>query len=59
MKQNIIFNCTGLGSRHLANDTKIKGIKGHLIEYNNPNPNKYDIIFKASVGNQSINIYMH
>jgi len=37
----------------------MKGVKGHLIEYKNPDPKKYDIIFRASIGDNSVNLYMH
>ena len=33
MKEDIIFNCSGLGSRSLFGDNKVYGAKGHLVEY--------------------------
>jgi hypothetical protein len=37
----------------------MKGVKGHLIEYRNPNPSQYDFILMANVGSQMLNYYMH
>lgn len=37
----------------------MKGVKGHLIEYRNPNPSQYDFILMSNVGNHFLNYYMH
>lgn len=33
LPESIIFNCTGLGSRELFNDTELYGTKGHIVIY--------------------------
>lgn len=38
LKEELIFNCSGLGSRELFGDMKLRGSKGHLVEYKNLNP---------------------
>jgi hypothetical protein len=43
----------------MINDKLMKGVKGHLIEYKNPNPAKFNYFIKANVGNQAIRYYMH
>lgn len=58
-KEELIFNCSGLGSRELFGDLKIKGTKGHLIEYKNLNPAKYNYFMKANVGGKAMIYFMH
>jgi len=36
----------------------MKGIKGHLIEYPNPDPKKYNYFLKLNVGSQAVMVYM-
>lgn len=55
----VIFNCTGLGSRTLFKDTQMKGVKGHLVEYRNPDPQRYNCIITANFGKQIVDYYMH
>lgn len=38
LKESVIFNCSGLGSRELFGDNKLRGTKGHLVEYKNLHP---------------------
>jgi len=38
LPEKIIFNCAGLGNRELFNDSEMKGIKGHILEFKNENP---------------------
>lgn len=38
LKQNIIFNCTGLGAKQLANDDKLVSVQGHLVMLKNQDP---------------------
>jgi hypothetical protein len=59
MPEKIIFNCLGLGSKGLFGDTKMKGIKGHLIEFKNESPSKYNYFLRANIGRQMVNYYMH
>ncbi len=33
LQESVIFNCTGLGSRELFNDTDMYGVKGHIIMF--------------------------
>lgn len=40
LKQKVVFNCTGLGSRELFNDTDLVPVKGHLVIFSaQPNIN--------------------
>jgi hypothetical protein len=59
LKGEVIFNCSGLGSRTLFDDTRMKGIKGHLIEFRNENPQKYNYFLRANIDKQFVNYYMH
>lgn len=34
-------------------------MKGHLVEYRNPNPQKYNFILSANIGKQMVDYYMH
>ncbi len=54
-----LFNCTGLASRRLFKDEQLRGVKGHLLEYSNPDPSKYNCFFSANVGKQAIDYYIH
>ncbi len=38
LEEPIIFNCTGLGSKLLANDNQLTGVQGHLIMLTDQNP---------------------
>lgn len=38
MKEEIIFNCSGLGSRKLFDDPNMLAKKGHIIEFKNLKP---------------------
>jgi len=38
IKQNIIFNCTGLGAKQLNNDDKLVSVQGHLVMLKNQAP---------------------
>lgn len=59
LKEYLIFNCAGLGSRELFGDSKMRGRKGHLVEYKNLKPEKYDYLMRANVGNKRMSYYMH
>jgi hypothetical protein len=54
-----VFNCTGLASRALFKDGELRGVKGHLLEYRNPDPTKYNCFFSANVGKQAVDYYIH
>lgn len=59
LPETLIFNSIGLGAREVFGDSKMKGIKGHLIEFRNNNPEKYDYLMKANIGKQVVTYYMH
>ena len=59
LEEEVIFNCSGLGSRELFGDSLMRGIKGHLVEFKNKAPEKYDFLMRANVGNQMVTYYMH
>lgn len=59
LREEIIFNCAGLGSKELFGDNEMKGIKGHLLEFRNENPAKFNYFLRANVGRQFVNYYMH
>ena len=59
LKENIIFNCSALGSRDLFNEKKMIPKKGHVIEYKNPNPEKYNYLLRINIGTKRIAYYMH
>ena len=48
-----------MGAKEAFGDTKMKGIKGHLNEFRNSNPEKYDFLMKANIGKQVVTYYMH
>jgi hypothetical protein len=48
-----------LGSRELFGDTKLRGVKGHLLEYKNIKPEKYDYFLRVNVGKKQMFYYMH
>lgn len=33
LKEKRIFNCFGLGSKYIFGDDKLRGIKGHLVQF--------------------------
>ena len=37
LKEELIFNCCGFGSKYLFKDKDMMPLKGHLIEYKNRN----------------------
>jgi len=37
----------------------MKGLKGHLIEYRNIDPTKYNYFLKVTMGNSRMAYYMH
>ena len=51
--EHIIFNCTGLGSRELFNDTDLVPVKGHLVVFTA----QPDIDFIVSKWHQQKNIF--
>jgi hypothetical protein len=57
--QRIVFNCTGLGSKTLLGDKAMRGIKGHLVEFKNTNPQKYNYFIRSNIGSSPINYYIH
>lgn len=59
LEEEIIFNCSGLGSRELFGDSQMRGIKGHLVEFKNRAPEKYDYLMRANIGKQMVTYYMH
>jgi hypothetical protein len=59
LKENIIFNCTALGSRTLFNDKLMVPKKGHIIEYKNHRPEKYNYLLRINIGSRRIAYYMH
>lgn len=59
LPESLVFNSIGLGARAVFGDAKMKGIKGHLIEFRNPDPEKYDFLMKANIGKQIVTYYMH
>ena len=42
IEQNIIVNCTGIGSRDLNNDDQLVSVQGHLIMLKDQNPEDLD-----------------
>lgn len=59
LPEGLIFNSIGLGAREAFGDSKMKGIKGHLIEFRNPSPEIYNFLMKANIGKQVVTYYMH
>lgn len=59
LKEPVLFNCTGLASRHLFGDAELSGVKGHLLEYRNSDPSLYNCIVTANIGKQTVDYYMH
>ncbi len=43
--ETIIVNCTGIGSRRLFTDVKLRGFRGHLVRLNNPRGLRYLLSF--------------
>ena len=43
IKQNLIVNCLGFGSKKVFNDDEVYGLKGHILEFANET-NAKDII---------------
>lgn len=59
--ENIIFNCTGLGSKELNSDTNMIPIRGHLIVLNEYAGNKhmnYMLFAKIEQNNAQENVHM-
>lgn len=52
LPETIIINCTGLGARELVGDTGLKGVKGQLAVFDNPQHLKY--LFSGGCGNGQI-----
>lgn len=59
LKEQVIFNCSGLGSRELFGDTKMKGLKGYILEYKNRDPQKYDCFLQVTLDGKYLDYYMH
>lgn len=38
LKQNVIFNCSGMGAKELSNDSKMVSVQGHLIMLQHEKP---------------------
>ena len=50
----MVFNCTGLGSKELFGDTKLKGVKGYIIEYKNRMPEVYKNFIEVSMNSKEV-----
>ncbi len=48
IKSGIIFNCTGLGSKHLNNDKDLYPVCGHGFVFNDKKYSEYDYILRLS-----------
>jgi hypothetical protein len=59
LEETHIFNCTGFGSKYIFNDKKMKAYRGHIVEFENPNPEMYNFIFGARFNNDVVRIYGH
>lgn len=49
LDEKVIVNCTGLGSKHIFNDQNLYGVKGYLLEFENPTKIKgiYGFLFEG------------
>jgi hypothetical protein len=59
LQESVVFNCAGLGSRELFGDAKVKGLKGYILEYRNPDPEKYRHFVEVAMAGREIEYYMH
>lgn len=53
LKESVVFNCTGLGSREIFNDTDLIPVKGHLVVFSA----QPDINFIVSKWHQQKNVF--
>ena len=54
LSELVVFNCTGLGSKELFGDTKLKGVKGYIIEYINRMPEVYKNFIEVSMNSKEV-----
>lgn len=56
LKEEVVMNCTGLGSKKLFNDNNLRGKKGNLLVYKNVNKVNYMLTARHDSGSH-VTIY--